>query len=198
MSQRRRLAPSEVVGIAEQVIDEHHEPLREVPVVIYMTDTAKTIHGRPALAYARKLTNHERFYLAKRTEEGLYIPNAGSGFCENEEGYSELMDGFAICIHDEAWADLSEHHRVALMDHELCHCEVETVETEFGFKLVCKMKGHDVEEFYEVIERHGDWMGEVKVLREKHLSYAKTQGQALLELFENSLTRGEEPRGEAL
>lgn len=45
---------------------------------------------------------------------------------------------------------LSDAQRVALVDHELCHCTV----NEDG---VPTLLHHDVEEFGQVVERHGLW-----------------------------------------
>lgn len=41
--------------------------------------------------------------------------------------------------------------KAALIDHELCHCDYDDVEEVAG------IRGHDVEEFREIIERYGLW-----------------------------------------
>lgn len=48
------------------------------------------------------------------------------------------------------WERLPRAGRLALIDHELCHA----IENDSGDWAI---REHDVEEFYEVIERHGLW-----------------------------------------
>ncbi|SDU42295.1 putative metallopeptidase [Jiangella alkaliphila] len=59
------------------------------------------------------------------------------------------------------WELLNEKQRVALVDHELCHFEViEDDEVDGGRRLATR--GHDLEEFTAVVERHGLWRPEVE------------------------------------
>ena len=83
-----------------------------------------------------------------------------------------LLDGtfaFVICIAQLEWDDLSSEQRRAVVDHELCHCA-------FGDDCKPRMKGHDYEEFAEVVARHGFWR--------KDLSEQRLQGA----LFEQGIT----------
>lgn len=186
MSHKLRFAGREVVERAANIAHAYHDSILEVPVIVYFSNEAKKFHGREALGYARKLTPHERHLLAVRLQEGMYVPNAGTGLVETEDGFSRLEDGFAIVLWEEQWRELSTEHKDALLDHELCHCWVEAVESEDGStRLVCKIKGHDIEEFYDVIERHGDWMGEVKRLNDARVKHVMQSGQELLDLFPN-------------
>jgi hypothetical protein len=75
----------------------------------------------------------------------------------------ELMDyDFVIVLQREFWQEkaVDDSQRRALLDHELCHGALkldkdgEPVEDERGRK-VYRTKKHDVEEFTEVIARHG-------------------------------------------
>jgi hypothetical protein len=54
------------------------------------------------------------------------------------------------------WTTLSKEQRVALVDHELCHFEVEYPDDDEKQRTI-HITGHDVEEFTAVIERHGAW-----------------------------------------
>jgi predicted metallopeptidase len=56
---------------------------------------------------------------------------------------------FVIVIAMDQWAALSDAQKRALMDHEICHCTL----TENGPAI----RGHDYEEFAEIIARHGFW-----------------------------------------
>lgn len=58
---------------------------------------------------------------------------------------------FIIWLAYDTWHDVLDHNQQkALVDHELCHC---------GFTDDGKpyMKNHDIEEFTEIVERHGNW-----------------------------------------
>lgn len=64
--------------------------------------------------------------------------------------YSNL--DFIIWLAQDWWMGLlTNHQRRALLDHELCHCIFDE-ETE-----TYKLRGHDIEEFQEIIERYGLW-----------------------------------------
>jgi hypothetical protein len=56
---------------------------------------------------------------------------------------------FIIWISEETWIRLTEDQQTAVIDHELCH--ITKVDGE------AKMRAHDIEEFRQIIERHGYW-----------------------------------------
>lgn len=57
---------------------------------------------------------------------------------------------FIIWLANDRWVSfLSAAQREALLDHELSHCEWD------GY--TASIRGHDVEEFNHIIERHGFW-----------------------------------------
>lgn len=59
---------------------------------------------------------------------------------------------FLVTLNEDVWFDeLDNAQRRALLDHELCHCAFDVVE------LKASTRGHDVEEFAEIIRRHGVW-----------------------------------------
>ncbi len=68
----------------------------------------------------------------------------------SEELKSLLDLDFIIWISKPAWLALSPEGREALLDHELSHC---AGDEEDGWSI----RGHDIEEFVAVIERHGLW-----------------------------------------
>jgi hypothetical protein len=130
----------EVKEIAEQLIDRHHPHLQDAKDVIgYRFRCGQSDWA----GKAKKLTAFERF----------------------ETGYM-LM----VFINKEAWTVLSEPQQVALVDHELCHFSrkservYEKDTDEWVDKWLPKedpsnwvMREHDVEEFSDVIKRHGLW-----------------------------------------
>ena len=86
-------------------------------------------------------------------------------------GENEECD-FIITINRDIWEMLNEDERMALIDHELGHCWV--AGTEY------KIAGHDIEDFHDVIRRHGRWNKAVERTIKAHEDY-KNQ----LTLFDN-------------
>ena len=70
-----------------------------------------------------------------------------------EEMFGETVD-FLIEIAEDLWKGLSSSQREALLDHELAHCTYK--EDKSGTHLP-SIRGHDVEEFREVLKRRGVW-----------------------------------------
>jgi putative metallopeptidase len=71
---------------------------------------------------------------------------------------------FVLVFNWEAWAQLTPPQRIALVDHELAHCE----KAEAGWVMV----GHDVEEFRSIVGRWGLWTPD---LREFHTTASHAQ-----------------------
>lgn len=132
----------EVEVIANRLITEHHEQLNRHDVAIrcvFRHPTAKS-KGRLVLGKARKIS-------------GLAAHLVGLVHAERLPE-DEPVDFFVVEIAHEPWQGLTERQRIALVDHELCHLDVE-LDDEGDRKLT--MRGHDLEEFTEVVERHGLW-----------------------------------------
>ena len=82
---------------------------------------------------------------------------------------------FVILLNEEAWQDLTEAQRLALLDHECCHCEADLddagkqKEDERG-RLCWRIRKHSIEEFKEIVTRHGMYKADladfVKAARE--------------------------------
>ena len=59
-----------------------------------------------------------------------------------------------MLINDERWSGLTKAQKVALVDHELCHAvQKVSKDGESGYG----MRNHDIEEFSEIVQRHGLW-----------------------------------------
>ena len=56
---------------------------------------------------------------------------------------------FLIQLVAPIWNELSEPQQIAVLDHELCHIELDD---ETGF---INLRKHSIEEFPEIVERHG-------------------------------------------
>ena len=77
--------------------------------------------------------------------------------------HRELADwDFVILLNQEVWRDqdFTEEKKSALMDHELCHAarsfdsEGNEQRDERG-RAVWRTRKHDIEEFQEIVKRHG-------------------------------------------
>lgn len=67
---------------------------------------------------------------------------------------------FIIVLNQPVFIEFDSQQRVSLIDHELCHARPRLDEKELQLKddrgrLVWRYRRHDIEEFREVIERHG-------------------------------------------
>jgi hypothetical protein len=114
--------PDSVLLLAQELVREHHPDLQDARIGIIFRETVAYSRGNPVLGHAQKTPEMMQVY---------------------------LDFDFVIWIAADAWADMNESRRKALIDHLLCHCKmVEGVAT---------MVGHDIEEFEAIINRHGLW-----------------------------------------
>lgn len=93
-------------------------------------------------------------------------PNADgflrAGFCKKRGDLDRALDSydFVILLNAEAWPEMTEPERRRLMHHELCHAQVctdENGDTKFDTsgRPCCRVRKHDIEEFFEVAEQYG-------------------------------------------
>lgn len=62
---------------------------------------------------------------------------------------------FVIEVSRSEWENLTTLQRVALIDHELMHCTV-------NLKGKAKTRGHDLEEFRDIVKDYGLWQPDVE------------------------------------
>lgn len=62
---------------------------------------------------------------------------------------------YIIWISEEDYMGMDDLQREALIDHELCHCKWSSKTGTWG------IRPHDVQEFSDVIRRHGTWSPDV-------------------------------------
>lgn len=132
-------AAPEAEKIAERLIAEHHAHLIDTRVEFVFRDKAAKSHGKTVLGKTRKVSGLNAF-LARRTDDG-----------EDTTG----ADFFVVEIAQDEWEEMPPSQRRALVDHELCHCTIDYDEDKNVFTL--GIRAHDVEEFTEIVERHGLW-----------------------------------------
>lgn len=114
-----------------------HADLAGVDVIYVWRDKATKTRGRTVLGKARKVS-------------GLHALLA-----------RDLADDaplFVVEIAQDEWIRLTTKQRYALVDHELSHLRVKIGD---DGERDLSVRGHDVEEFRAVIERHGLWKDDV-------------------------------------
>ncbi|GAB3429923.1 hypothetical protein GCM10027436_02490 [Actinophytocola sediminis] len=131
----------EVAKIADGLIVKHHKDLNRTDVTIryLFRDPPAKSRGRVVLGKARKIS-------------GLYAALVGLEHADRLG--DEPADFFVVEIAHGPWVGMTERQRVALVDHELSHLDVELSEDD---DRVLVTRGHDVEEFAAVVKRHGLW-----------------------------------------
>jgi len=87
---------------------------------------------------------------------------------------------FVILLNHEAWnqGNLTAAQRQALVDHELCHCQVchdsdGEAKTDEESRTVYRVRKHDVEEFLDVVSRHGLYTSELSKLAQAGINDSK-------------------------
>lgn len=126
---------NEAKDIVDDLIPQYHERLAEChisPICIFRSKHTKS-KGRAVYAKAKIITGLPAFI----------AHNLGDPDAEELSGRRIWV----IEIAKDLWFDeLSLEQRVALIDHELSH-----------FDPIDGIRGHDLEEFRGVVERHGIW-----------------------------------------
>src|SRR5690348_4498506 len=78
---------------------------------------------------------------------------------------------FIVVLNREYWDAFSDAQRLALMDHELCHAAIKLDKNgqemyDEKDRQVFRTRKHDLEEFREVVERHGLYKDDLRLFAE--------------------------------
>ena len=132
-----------VLSTAEDLIEQYHLWLKKAKILFVFRSEAQKSGGRLILGQAAKVP-------AK---------------------FQVSMDyDFIIWLAEDEWTALSLKQKIALVDHELCHCK--------GMENKWQIQPHDVEEFKAILDRYGAWnAGLIKA----------TQGISQPKLFEDTV-----------
>lgn len=104
------------------------------------------------------------------------------GYCTKATDLQrELIDfDFVIVLNKEVWEDpeFSQAQKKALIDHELCHAarsrdEDGNLRTDSKGRPVWRLRGHDIEEFREIIDRHGCYKRDLEMFAKTILAKQK-------------------------
>jgi hypothetical protein len=136
----------EAAKMAEELIPKFHLHLLDARLLFLFTTQERKKCNRVRLGSAAKLSALQRYLSSNKTSV--------------EEGFD-----FLILIDQQQWAVLTHDQRVALIDHELCHCgRVETAKSDGTIEGRFVLLAHEIEEFYGVVQRHGLWRRELEVV----------------------------------
>lgn len=141
-------ADSDLQGLVEELIEKHHPELDGVEgrVKIRYTDTTKKSGGQEHAAWSRKVGGTEAILKGSHDE-----------VADEEEKdllWLSPVPYFEIFVCRPVFMKLSSEQRMALIDHELCHCIVTS--TDEGEERLGRRSAHDVEEFHEIASRYGE------------------------------------------
>lgn len=145
MSQSWWPAP-EVEEVAKTLIEAHHPHLIDEPLHYVFCQDAEKIGGAFCLGTARVVSGREAW---------LWMRVFGE-WTEAIAGSSPIARHI-ITIWSDGWKNLEPNQRVALVDHELCHC----IFNEGKDGKTAAIKPHDLEEFHAIVERHGAWREDI-------------------------------------
>lgn len=158
MARNRRKAPKdarktgyavaqEAKLLGDEMIPKYHPHLETVRVEYVFNEAPMKAKGKELFARAKKKSGLDAFLFAPPTED-------------------DPKPFFVIEINKQAWDVLNKKQKRALVDHELCHC---LWDVEKGLY----MRTHDVEEFSEIIKRHGLWQPDVQLFAEIAVKHVK-------------------------
>ena len=136
LERQRNGKPSEPYQVMDKLIAEHHPHLAQAEIAIcWRYGWSEDVDGRLRLGQASKASD-----------------------CERALQEYDLV----LLLNWEAWntGGLDGVQQRALLDHELTHCQVALDEdgepkVDEDGRIVYRIRKHDVEEFREVVERHG-------------------------------------------
>lgn len=153
----------DVEDVARPLIEQYHTHLVKynLPVLYLFAADPPQVHGRDCWGTARKVSAQNAYLYAHGQrvalkDKGHVLP---SFIDEPIEGQAF----FVITIWYGVWKTMTPEQRMALVDHELCHC---TFKEDKEGNITAAMRGHDVEEFTEIVGRWGLWDDGLKVLFE--------------------------------
>lgn len=97
-----------------------------------------------------------------------------------------------VTVNADYWPDLTHAQRIALLDHEFCHT-FETVNEKGVASL--KFRGHDLEEFTDVVRRHGAWMPDIERMNQAQREFDFEQVQREGERLKDALRKDDSKKG---
>ena len=142
-----------VQKIAEELIPKYHNHLELEGVEIKYLFREEPLYknNKMILGQARKISGISA-YLSK---EAKIESDMNEGLSFEHKPPSPF---FVILISEGNYYLLNAQQRIALIDHELCHC---WAEMDAIVHLHISILEHDLNEFNAVVERHGNWLKDI-------------------------------------
>lgn len=127
----------EVEALIEEIVEQHHRHLARAKILALGKPKAtKRAGGKVNVAKAKRATPALNALVKDELGEVHYLVEVGI----------------------DAWDGLDAKQRRIVLDHELCHFVGQDLETD-KWGLV----GHDVEEFTDILRRHGAWTADLQL-----------------------------------
>ncbi len=136
------LPAPDVAATAMPLIAEYHSDLASAPIVYVFRSPPSRSRDRIVLGRALRVMGLNAFLVA------LAAGEAPDDFLDAVAADHTF---FVMEIALEYWQDAAPEARAAIVDHELCHFYIDPENGEL------KIRAHDLEEFDEVVYRHGAW-----------------------------------------
>lgn len=115
--------------LVADLVPQYHKHLEECSILVFAKPEAAKTKGKVNAAKAIKANHLIKAALRKHKEKVDYV----------------------IVVGLDVWRPMDWKTKEAVIDHELCHFTGFDGEGKLG------MRGHDVEEFTEILERRGAW-----------------------------------------
>jgi hypothetical protein len=135
-----RKVPEQVLELANEIIAEHHPDLEEFNIGFIFRSEASSSGGKRIIGQAAK------------------APAKLAPFMD--------LDGI-VWLALDFWMNADALQKRALIDHELCHFEVNNAGE-------LTLRGHDIEEFREIITRYGLWSVDLNFIAPAILAATQT------------------------
>jgi hypothetical protein len=145
---RKEKAGEPMYELLDELVSKHHEHLKGARIALaWHLGWKPDVDGRHTLGKCKKASDLDR-----------------------ELARGENAWDFVIMLDSSWWnnTNVPQAHRRALLDHELCHAQqklnprtAEQEEDERGRK-IWRTRKHDIEEFSEVVRRHGCYKSELE------------------------------------
>lgn len=127
-------------------------PLKELPNY-WNADEVKKLAGKIINKHHQHLKHSGIAYLFKKKMKHAGLASKASEKIRLvTEEIGQQID-FIITINWQVWIAIDAKQKKALVDHELYHCRYNTR----GEELKPMLLKHDLEEFTEIVARHGLW-----------------------------------------
>lgn len=140
--------------LMEELRKEHHESIKEAKIILaYRKGWKSNVDGHLILGKCVKASELQR----------------------------ELVDwDFVILLNFEVWnsKEFDRKKKLALLDHELCHAEPALdkegePKVNASGKKVWRIRDHDLQEFHEIVARHGLYKSDIQKFAEVIMKQAQ-------------------------